>query len=174
MNRSIFSILGVVLLSAFLTSGARASAELGACLSTELVEFNGSVVDAALETPALSTLVDAVVSAGLVDALDSAENITVYAPTNDAFAALPEDVLNAIVADVDLLTAVLTYHVTPVVDDPRRYVTAERRDTLQGQKVFFSRYDRQPRVNQAAVSCQGVKTDNGVVWVIDSVLIPQF
>jgi len=174
MKRSLFSTLGAVVLAGFLSSGAQASASLGACLSTELVDFDGSIVDAAVATPELSILVDAVVAAGLADALATTENITVYAPTNDAFSALPTDILDAVVADVDMLTAILTYHVTPAVVDPRRYVTPVRTDTLQGQKVFFSRYDQLPRVNQAAVSCQGVRADNGVVWVINSVLLPQF
>ena len=73
---------------------------MGACLSTDIVQFDGTVVDAALATPELSTLVDAVVAAGLVDALNDAENITVYAPTNDAFAAIPGEVADAILADL--------------------------------------------------------------------------
>jgi uncharacterized surface protein with fasciclin (FAS1) repeats len=174
MKRSILSIMGTVALSATLASGAKASAELAACLSEDVVQFDGTVVDAALALPELSTLVDAVVAAGLDDDLAEAEDITVYAPTNDAFAAVPGVVLDAILADEALLGAVLTYHVSPVLDDPRRYVPAVRRDTLQGQKVFFSRYGQEPRVNQAAVDCQGYRTDNGFVWLIDSVLIPQF
>lgn len=170
MIASLVSTVGLAMLMA-----ATANAQnMGACLSTEMVEFDGSVVDAAVATPELSTLVDAVVAAGLADALATTENITVYAPTNDAFAAIPGDILNTFLADVDLLTAVLTYHVTPgMMDDPRRYATPVRRNTLQGQRVFFHRYGGEARVNQSAVSCQGVKTDNGVVWVIDSVLLPQ-
>lgn len=155
-------------------SAANANTTLAECLSTPLVKFDGTVVDAALATPELSTLVDAVVAAGLVDALNDAENITVYAPTNDAFAAIPGDILNAVVADVDILTAVLTYHVSPDRTDPRRYVTTLRRPTLQGQHVFYNRSGQEAQVNNSAVNCQGVSTSNGVVWLIDSVLMPQF
>jgi uncharacterized surface protein with fasciclin (FAS1) repeats len=153
---------------------AEASSALAECLSTPMVNFDGTVVDAALATPELSTLVDAVVAAGLVDALNDAENITVYAPTNDAFAAIPPDVTGALLADTAALTSVLTYHVTPSLDDPRRYVPPVRRGTLQGDVVFYQRMNSMPMVNNAAVSCTGVMTTNGYVWIIDSVLFPNF
>jgi uncharacterized surface protein with fasciclin (FAS1) repeats len=174
MIRSTLSILSTLILTASISSVANAGPSLGACNSVQIAQFDGSIVDAALATPELSTLVDAVLAAGLEDALATTENITVYAPTNDAFDALPEGFLNTVVGDVDILTAVLTYHVSPGRSDPRRHTSPVSRPTLQGQKVFFSRYDTEARVNQAAVDCQGVKTDNGLVWIIDSVLLPQF
>jgi uncharacterized surface protein with fasciclin (FAS1) repeats len=157
------------------TIGATAQAAppgLAACLSEPIARFNGTVVDAAVATPELSTLVDAVIAAGLVDALNDAENITVYAPTNDAFAAVPGDILGAIVGDEALLTSVLLYHVTPGINDPRSYVPPVRRNTLLEQKVYYSYYDAAPRVNNATVNCSGVRVDNGIVWIIDSVLLP--
>jgi uncharacterized surface protein with fasciclin (FAS1) repeats len=60
------------------------------------------------------------------------------------------------------------------MEDPRRYVTPIRRDTLAGPYVFYHRYGGEARVNDAAIDCAGVKTSNGMVWLIDSVLIPQF
>lgn len=142
------------------------------CVSTDLAVFDGSIVDAAVATPALSTLVTAVTAAGLGDALATTENITVYAPTNDAFDALG-GLLDVVLADTELLTAVLTYHVTPSKQDPRKYLNATKRSTLQGQSVFFHRQGGEARVNDSAVTCQGVKADNGIVWIVDSVLMPQ-
>jgi uncharacterized surface protein with fasciclin (FAS1) repeats len=142
------------------------------CLSTPLVQFDGSIVDAAIATPELSTLVDAVVAAGLDGALATTPNLTVYAPTNDAFAALPGNLVETALGNTDLLTAILTYHVTPSMQDPRRYVNGFRRNTLQGTPVFYHRMNGMAMINGAGMSCQGVKTDNGVVWVIDKVLIP--
>lgn len=170
------NIMAATAAAAAVTFGANAQADspLAECLSEPLVEFDGTVVDAAIATPELSTLVDAVVAAGLVDALNEAENITVYAPTNDAFGAIPADILNAALSDTGILTAILTYHVSPGKTDPRRYVTALRRPTLQGQNVFYNRAGQHARVNSAAVTCQGVRTSNGLVWIIDSVLMPQF
>lgn len=168
----VLATAGSLALTASFASQAQTS--LASCLSTPIVNFEGTVVDAAIATPALSTLVDAVVAAGLVDALNDADDITVYAPTNDAFGKIPEDIAGAILADTDVLTAVLTYHVTPGMIDPRRYVTPVRRDTLLGQNVFYSRADSNAMVNNATIDCQGVQTDNGMVWVINSVLIPNF
>lgn len=74
--------------------------------------------------------------------------------------------------DEGLLTAVLTYHVTPGTNDPRSFVPPVRRNTLLGQKVFYSYDGGAPRVNNAAVDCSGVKTSNGIVWLIGSVLLP--
>jgi uncharacterized surface protein with fasciclin (FAS1) repeats len=146
----------------------------GECNSAEPVFFDGNIVEAAIATPELSTLVTAVTAAGLGDALAEAEDITVYAPTNDAFAAIPEDVLNAALADTEILSAILLYHVVPAINDPRKYIPAVRVDTLLDQPVFIHRKDAEQRVNNAAVSCNAVRTSNGIVWLIDSVLMPQF
>ena len=73
-----------------------------------------------------------------------------------------------------LLTSVLTYHVTPGNADPRKGIFPSKAKTLQGQTVFVG-YDKDgASVNQSVASCTGVKTTNGTVWVIDSVLLPQF
>jgi len=177
-------IKGTILATSFLAGAAPALAQLNgpfySCLDTDLVEFDGSVVDAAIATPELSTLVTAVSLAGLVDALDTTEGITVYAPTDEAFASIPGPVLDSILADIDLLTQVLTYHVTATpafLADPRRGSSAApiMVDTLQGQTLAVGfRNGVAPMVNQSTASCQGVRTDNGIVWIIDSVLLPQF
>ena len=174
MNVKTLALASTAAIACSFGAATQAMTSLATCVSTEITEFDGTVVDAALATPELSTLVDAVVAAGLVDALNDAEGITVYAPTNAAFAAVPEDVFNSVVADIDLLTGLLTYHVTATMEDPRRYVTPIRRDTLAGPYVFYHRYGGEARVNGAAIDCAGVKTSNGMVWLIDSVLIPQF
>jgi uncharacterized surface protein with fasciclin (FAS1) repeats len=159
-----------------LLGGAQAQANeaFAACASTPRAVFDGNIVEAAIATPELSTLVDAVVAAGLDTTLAQAENITVYAPTNDAFAAIPPMILDGILADTDVLTSVLTYHVSAGRRDPRIHFTSVRRNTLQGQRVYYGFIDGHARVNSAAVNCQGVRTSNGVVWLIDSVLLPQF
>lgn len=142
------------------------------CLRTTPVYFDGTIVDAAVATPQLSTLVDLVTAAGLVEALSGPGPLTVYAPTNDAFSKIPAEVLGVIGSDTSLLTSVLTYHVSPGLKDPRRRVLKEI-DTLQGQTVFL-KYDGGPQINQSMAECMAVRTTNGVVWIIDSVLMPQF
>jgi uncharacterized surface protein with fasciclin (FAS1) repeats len=144
------------------------------CRHTQLTAFNGTIVDAAVATPELSTLVSLVQAAGLVDALSAPGNLTVFAPTNGAFGKVPAPLLGLIGGDTGLLTQVLTYHVTAGSADPRRSLIPSQATTLQGQTVFIG-YDKGgPSVNQSTAACKGVKTSNGTVWVIDSVLLPQF
>jgi uncharacterized surface protein with fasciclin (FAS1) repeats len=144
------------------------------CRNSQAVEFPGTIVDAAIATPALSTLVDLVVAADLAGALSAPGDLTVFAPTNAAFGKIPAPVLGAIGGDLDVLTAVLTYHVVPGAADPRALRTGEV-TTLQGQTLFTG-FERGTgaTVNQSVADCTAVHTTNGTVWVIDSVLLPQF
>lgn len=144
------------------------------CRHAPMVNFPGTIVDAAIATPELSTLVNLVVSANLVGALSAPGNLTVFAPTNDAFGKVPAPLLGLIGGDADLLTSVLTYHVSAGSVDPRRHLIPTQVKTLQGQTLFVG-YDKDgASVNQSVAACKGVKTNNGTVWLIDSVLLPQF
>ena len=120
---------------------ANAGTGFATCNSSPIIEFDGTIVDAAIATPDLSTLVDAVVAADLVDALATTENLTVFAPTNDAFGAMPADVLGAALADVDLLTGILLYHVAAGYYDPRKYIPPVRVKTLADQAAPCSLKD---------------------------------
>lgn len=152
------------------------------CLKTDLVDFHGTIADAAIANPFnnLGTLLTAVVNADpavLAAISDPHARLTVLAPTDDAFAKVPN--LGDILPDTPLLTNILLYHVLDGVGrryDPRRtfWGWALEKKTLLGQTVFFNRSRTSPQVNQSNVNCQGVKTDNGVIWIIDSVLLPQF
>jgi uncharacterized surface protein with fasciclin (FAS1) repeats len=166
------SLLGVALAAA--TIAAQAAPGFAECRRTQAVEFHGTIVDAAVATPALSTLTSLVVAAGLANALSQPGNLTVFAPTNDAFAKIPSGVLGAIGSDAAVLTAVLTYHVVPGSVDPRNAVKREV-DTLQGQSLLVG-FERGTgaSVNQSTADCTAVHTTNGTVWIIDSVLLPQF
>jgi uncharacterized surface protein with fasciclin (FAS1) repeats len=170
-SKLIGAFLTLVFTGAFATQASAVS--FPACVSAPAAQFNGTIVDAALATPDFSTLVTAVTAAGLGDLLATAENITVYAPTNAAFAALPEGVLTALLADVDALTAVLAYHVSPGIRDPRRFIDPRTAPTLAEQPVFYHWMQAEPMVNTAGVSCTPVRASNGVIYVIDSVLMPQ-
>jgi uncharacterized surface protein with fasciclin (FAS1) repeats len=148
----------------------------GKCKKVKLASFNGTIAQAAAQTPDLSTLFSLVGSASLGSALDGSGPLTVYAPVNSAFAKLPKPLVDLLTADPKgLLTTVLTYHVSNGLRDPRRNKSPREVSTLQGQTVFFN-YGKgnTAQVNQSNVNCQGVRTSNGVVWLIDSVLLPQF
>ncbi|MFD6194448.1 fasciclin domain-containing protein [Streptomyces sp. NPDC060275] len=131
------------------------------------------VATAASNNPALSTLVSAVKKAGLVDTLNNAENITVFAPTNDAFAKIPKADLDKVMNDRAMLTDILTYHVVGQKLAPEDLENGSF-DTLQKSKLTTSGSDESYRVNDAAkVVCGNVKTANANVYIIDSVLMPK-
>lgn len=136
--------------------------------------FDGMVDDpvatAASNNPLLGTLVTAVGEAGLVDTLNDAEALTVFAPTDDAFAAIPEEDLNAVLADQELLTSILTYHVVGQQLDPEAVVGEQ--ETLQGGTVTVEGDTEGMTVNGATVLCGNIPTANATVYVIDTVLMP--
>jgi len=153
---------------------AQAAPTLLECRHARAVDFPGTIVDAAVATPALSTLTSLVVAAGLADALSAPGDLTVFAPTNDAFGKIPSPVLSAIGGDPAVLTAVLTYHVVAGAANPRAARKSEV-TTLQGQSLLLGfESGTGASVNQSTADCTAVRTTNGTVWIIDSVLLPQF
>ncbi|TDC61754.1 fasciclin domain-containing protein [Streptomyces hainanensis] len=130
------------------------------------------VATAASNNPALSTLVAAVTAAGLGDTLNTAEALTVFAPVDDAFAAVPEEDLTALLADEAALTDVLTYHVVGERLSPEQLTDGEF-ETLQGGTLTTAGEGESFEVNgEAAVVCGNVRTANATVYLIDSVLMP--
>ncbi|MFD3541131.1 fasciclin domain-containing protein [Streptomyces sp. NPDC058662] len=131
------------------------------------------VATAASNNPALSTLVTAVKQAGLVDTLNSAEDITVFAPTNDAFAKIPKADLDKVLADKATLTKILTYHVVGQRLTPEQLENGSFA-TLQKGMVTTSGSGQSYKVNDtAAVVCGNVGTANANVYIIDTVLMPK-
>ncbi|MFJ2900451.1 fasciclin domain-containing protein [Streptomyces sp. NPDC087218] len=131
------------------------------------------VATAASNNPALSTLVTAVKKAGLVDTLNNAKDITVFAPTNDAFAKIPKADLDKILADKDMLTKVLTYHVVGQKLTPQQLENGSF-ETLQKGMITTSGSGESYKVNDTVnVVCGNVKTANANVYIIDSVLMPK-
>ncbi|MBB1245249.1 fasciclin domain-containing protein [Streptomyces durbertensis] len=131
------------------------------------------VATAASNNPVLSTLVTAVKEADLVDTLNSAENITVFAPTDDAFAKLPEEDLKAVLADKEKLTEILTYHVVGDRLAPEQLEDGTF-ETLQKGKITTSGSGEAYEVNDSAkVVCGNVQTANATVYIVDTVLMPK-
>lgn len=130
------------------------------------------VASAASANPLLKTLVAAVTEAGLVDTLNSADGITVFAPTDDAFAKIPTKTLNAVLADKATLTAILTHHV--VAGQLAPDAVAGTHETLAGDilKVAGSGEEFTVGKEKAAVLCGNIPTANATVYVIDTVLMP--
>ena len=137
--------------------------------------FNGMatepVASAASANPLLKTLVAAVTEADLVDTLNSADALTVFAPTDEAFAKIPEADLNALLADKAKLTAVLTHHVVAGQLDPSEVVGEH--ETLAKDMVTVKGDESGMTVGKASkVLCGNIPTDNPTVYVIDTVMIP--
>ncbi|WP_030343301.1 fasciclin domain-containing protein [Streptomyces sp. NRRL S-1022] len=131
------------------------------------------VATAASNNQALSTLVSAVKKAGLVDTLNNAQNITVFAPTDDAFKKIPKATLDKVLNDKAELTKILTYHVVGRKLTPRDLQNGSF-DTLEKSKVTASGLGESYTVNDAAkVVCGNVKTANANVYIIDTVLMPK-
>ncbi len=129
------------------------------------------VATAASNNPLLSTLVAAVKQAGLVDTLNSAQNITVFAPTNDAFGKIPKATLDAVLADKEKLTKILTYHVVPQRLAPTALAGAHR--TLETHDLTVTGTTPDFTVNATAkVLCGNVRTANATVHIVDTVLMP--
>ncbi|WP_404393503.1 fasciclin domain-containing protein [Humibacillus xanthopallidus] len=138
--------------------------------------FSGMATDpvatAASNNPLLSTLVTAVKEAGLVDTLNSAPEITVFAPTNDAFAKIPAADLKAVLADKPTLTKVLTNHVVAGKLSPDQLAGDHK--TLAGTTITVKGSGENFTVGtmDAKVICGNVMTANATVYIIDSVLLP--
>jgi uncharacterized surface protein with fasciclin (FAS1) repeats len=130
------------------------------------------VATAASNNPVLSTLVTAVKKAGLVDTLNSAQNITVFAPTNDAFKKIPAKTLNKVLADKKTLSSILTYHVVGQKVAPSGLASGDFK-TLQGGMVTTTGSGESYKVNDANVVCGNVQTANATVYIIDSVMMPK-
>jgi uncharacterized surface protein with fasciclin (FAS1) repeats len=133
---------------------------------------NEPVATAASQNPALSTLVAAVTKAGLVDTLNNAQAITVFAPTNDAFAKLPADTLNKVLADQQALTSILTYHVVQQRQGPAD-LDSGTLTTLQGGAIRTAKSGDTYTADDARVVCGNVQTRNATVYLIDTVLMPK-
>ena len=144
--------------------------------STDPGSFAGMAQDpvatAASNNPVLSTLVSAVKQAGLVDSLNTAPAITVFAPTNDAFAKITAADLKKVLADKKQLTSILTYHVVGGKLSPEQVAGTHK--TLNGAELTVSGSGEDFKVGGAAsVICGNVQTANATVYIIDSVLMPK-
>jgi uncharacterized surface protein with fasciclin (FAS1) repeats len=128
------------------------------------------VATAASNNPVLSTLVTAVKTAGLVDTLNTAQGITVFAPADSAFAKVPAATLTGLLADKGQLTKVLTYHVVSGRLAPDQLAGTHK--TLEGGDLTVTGSGQSFQVNGANVVCGNVQTANATVYIVDTVLMP--
>jgi uncharacterized surface protein with fasciclin (FAS1) repeats len=132
-----------------------------------------TIVDIAAGNPDFSTLVAALKAAGLVETLSGEGPFTVFAPTNEAFAKLPEGKVSSLLADIPALKNILTYHVVSGKVMASDVVGLKSAATVQGTEVNINVVDGSVKLNDSAtVTATDIEASNGVVHVIDTVLIP--
>ena len=129
------------------------------------------IVDTAVEAGTFTTLVAAVEAAGLVETLKGEGPFTVFAPTDEAFAALPEGTVEGLLEDTEALTAILTYHVVPGKVMSGDLSDGMMATTVNGADVTIGVGDS-VTVGDATVVTPDIEASNGVIHVIDTVLIP--
>jgi len=182
-----FLLFGFAIAAIFLMVVACGSdseeAEMGATSSSNMMAVADPVVDAPVVS---NTIVDIAVADGrfttLVTALQAAElasvlsgdgQFTVFAPTDEAFANLPEGTLDSLLADIPALKDILLYHVTSGSVMAADVVTLDSAPTLQGQSVDISVMGSSVMVDQANVIITDIVASNGVIHVIDAVILPE-
>jgi uncharacterized surface protein with fasciclin (FAS1) repeats len=130
------------------------------------------IVDTAVAAGQFKTLATALEAAGLIDTLKGAGPFTVFAPTDEAFAKIPKEKLEALLKDKKALSAVLTYHVVSGKVMAADVVKLESAKTVQGKNVAIITMDGKVKVNGANVLKTDIACKNGVIHVIDAVLLP--
>ncbi len=155
-------------------AGAAATPAATATPDAAAQEAGQDIVALAQATPELSTLVDAVTAADLGGTLQEDGPYTVFAPTNDAFAAVGQDTLDQLLAPAgkEQLTSVLTYHVVPGETVAADLEDGQRLETVQGEELRVRIRGDEVTVGGATVTQPDVDAANGVVHVIDGVLLP--
>ncbi|WP_319507860.1 fasciclin domain-containing protein [uncultured Methanolobus sp.] len=165
-------IVALLIATTLLLSGCAEQAPEEEMDTEEEEEVEMNIVETAVAAGSFDTLVTAVQAAGLADTLSGEGPFTVFAPTDEAFAALPEGTLDGLLEDKEALTAVLTYHVVPgkaMSGDLSDMMVLE---TVQGEEVTIYIADGNVMVNDANVVQADIETSNGVIHVIDKVILP--
>jgi uncharacterized surface protein with fasciclin (FAS1) repeats len=161
-----FAIVAALFLLAF-SAGALEEAKMNSGNASQK-----NIVDTAVDAGYFKTLTEAVTAAGLVETLSGPGPFTVFAPTDEAFAKVPKGVLEALMANKTLLTAVLTYHVVPGAVMSSDLKDGMSVKTVEGSDVKITVGPEGVMVNNAKVIQPDIKASNGVIHAIDSVILP--
>jgi uncharacterized surface protein with fasciclin (FAS1) repeats len=157
-----FSKLVVAAAVALFSIGAQAASKLP----------SKDIVDTAVEAGSFKTLAAALQAADLVSTLKGEGPFTVFAPTDAAFAKIPKADLDALLKDKEALTKVLTYHVVPGKVTAADVVKLTQAKTVEGSPIKFTTRDGKVTVNDANVAATDIAASNGVIHVIDTVIMP--
>ncbi len=165
-------LLSSSLAIAFALSFGNASADDYGDYRGQSSQADRNLVEVAQEAGQFNTLIAALQAAGLADTLATGGPFTVFAPTDEAFAEIPQEQLAALLEDTEALTAILTYHVVSGTVRAEQVVGLERATTLQGNDVTITVSDYGVRIDEAKVVATDIEASNGVIHVIDTVITP--
>lgn len=168
------NILSVAMLSVAVLQGCNDSKDKDPVVVEEPME-SMTIVDTAVAAGSFNTLVAALQATGLDQTLaDTSKKFTVFAPTDDAFALLGKDTIDALLADPDTLANILTYHVVSgeVNAEAAIGLAGSKVEMVNGDQVGLSLSDGKLLVNTVTVTSTDIMTDNGIIHVIDAVLLP--
>lgn len=174
--KNLFNVTLLMAFVAMFTFQVSAQAPASGPMESEevSVEADKDIIELAVATESLSTLVAAVKAAGLVETLQGDGPFTVFAPTNAAFAALPEGTVESLLKpeNKDQLISILTYHVIPAKVLSTDLQDGQTAATVQGANITVSLNSDGAFINDAKVAAADVMATNGVVHVIDKVILP--
>ena len=139
--------------------------------TTPAAEATANIVDTAINAGSFNTLVDALNAAGLVETLQGPGPFTVFAPSDEAFAKIPEKIRSAIIADKDALTELLTYHVISGEVSAADVARLNSAETVQGSAITIDTSNG-VKVDGASVTTADIRATNGIIHVIDTVMMP--
>jgi uncharacterized surface protein with fasciclin (FAS1) repeats len=131
-----------------------------------------NIVETAVNAGTFKTLVKAVKAAGLPDTLSGKGPFTVFAPSDEAFAKLPEGTIESLITDTEKLKSILTYHVVSGRHMAADVVKKTSIKTVQGGDLKISNRNGDVMINDAKVIATDIETDNGIIHVIDTVVLP--
>ena len=171
MKRTI--LLSIAAFAVVVAACSPAASPTPAPTPTPAAEEMGDIVEVATEAGSFTTLLTAATAAGLVETLQGDGPFTVFAPTDEAFAALPEGTLDSLLADPEALDDILLYHVVSGEVTSDQVVELTEATTVQGAPIAISVMDGTVTLNDSAtVVTADVPASNGVIHVIDAVLLP--
>ena len=136
------------------------------------VEAPGNIVEVAAAAGSFNTLLAAAEAAGLAETLATGGPFTVFAPTDEAFAALPEGTIEALLADPEALANILLYHVVSGIVTSDQVVGLSAATSLQGSDIAIMVHDGAVMVNGATVIAVDIEASNGIIHVINAVILP--
>jgi len=155
-----------------IAAGLAVASALVAAPASAQMAMQKDIVDTAVEAGSFTTLAAALQAAGLVETLKGDGPFTVFAPTDAAFEKLPAGTVESLLANPEQLAAILTYHVVPGKVMASQVVNISEATTVNGAKINVRVVDGKVMINDATVTTADVGASNGVIHVIDTVILP--